>query len=83
LTARQTYFQSSLAYVEALVELRKTRVEIDGLMLTGGLNPATIGAALQSQPGMTNRQQRLLNQVQEGASKQILPPALQTSSGGP
>ena len=55
--------------------------EIDGLMLTGGLNPATIGAALQSQPGMTNRQQRLLNQVQEGASKQILPPALQTSGG--
>jgi cobalt-zinc-cadmium efflux system outer membrane protein len=83
LTARQTYFQSSLAYVEALVEMRKTRVEIDGLMLTGGLNPATIGAALQSQPGMINRQQRLLNQVQEGASKQILPPALQTSSGGP
>jgi cobalt-zinc-cadmium efflux system outer membrane protein len=83
LSARQTYFQSSLALVEALVELRKTRVEIDGLMLTGGLNPATIGAALQSQPGTTNRQQRLLNQVQEAASKQILPPALQTSSGGP
>ena len=29
LTARQTYFQSSLAYVEALVELRKTRESND------------------------------------------------------
>jgi hypothetical protein len=48
-------------------------------MLTGGLNPAAIGTALQSQPGMGGRQQRLLNQLQEGASKQILPPALQTT----
>jgi cobalt-zinc-cadmium efflux system outer membrane protein len=81
LSARQTYFQSSLAYVEALTELRKVVVEVDGLMLTGGLNPAAIGTALQSQPGMGGRQQRLLNQLQEGASKQILPPALQTTGG--
>jgi cobalt-zinc-cadmium efflux system outer membrane protein len=83
LSARQTYFQSNLAYAEALTELRKVVVEVDGLMLTGGLNPAAIGAALQAQPGMGNRQQRLLNQVQEGASKQILPPALQSAVGGP
>lgn len=83
LSARQTYFQSSLAYVEALTEIRKVVVEIDGLLLTGGLNPAAIGTALQSQPGIANRQQRLLNQVQESSSKQTLLPALQTSSGGP
>jgi cobalt-zinc-cadmium efflux system outer membrane protein len=83
LSARQTYFQSSLAYVEALTELRKVAVEVDGLMLTGGLNPAAVGTALQAAPGMASRQQRVLNQLQEGASKQILPPALQTSVGGP
>lgn len=83
LTARQTYFQSNLAYVEALAELRKTIVEIDGLVLTGGLNPATLGTALQSQAMGAGRQRGLLNQIQEGSSNQLLPPAIQAASGGP
>jgi len=83
LTARQTWFQSSLAYVEALAELRKVVVEVDGLMLTGGLNPAAVGTALQSQPGGGSRQQRVLNQLQESSTRPMLPPAVQSSVGGP
>jgi len=52
-------------------------VELDGLLLTGGLNPAEVGAALQSSPGAGVRR-GVLNQLREGQSKQVLPPALQT-----
>jgi cobalt-zinc-cadmium efflux system outer membrane protein len=73
LTARQTYIETQLAYVEALTEIRKVTAEIEGLQLTGGLNPAAIGAAIQaSGGGSTGRQRQLLNQVQQGASRQLL-----------
>jgi hypothetical protein len=76
LTARQTYFQAKLVYVESQTELRKAIVEIEGLQLTGGLNPAEIGAAIQASPGSgAQRQRLLLNQVQDAASKQLLPAA--------
>lgn len=76
LTARQTYFQAKLAYVEALTELRKAVVEIEGLQLTGGLNPAAIGTAIQTQPGGAGQRQRaLLNQVQQESTRQLLPAA--------
>jgi len=76
LTAQQTYFEGRVAYVEALTELRKVIVEIDGLQLTGGLNPAAIGSAIQNQPGGgTLRQRALLKGVQDRASKQLLPAA--------
>jgi outer membrane protein, heavy metal efflux system len=76
LTARQTYFQTKLALVESQTELRKTLAEIEGLQLTGGLNPAEIGGALQASPGGSSQRQRLLlNQVQDAASKQLLPAA--------
>jgi cobalt-zinc-cadmium efflux system outer membrane protein len=77
LTARQTYAHANLGYVEALTELQKVTVEIQGLQLTGGLNPATLGTAIQMGSGGVNRQ-GLLNQVQEGATKQALPGALQS-----
>ena len=74
LTARQTYIETQLAYVESLTELRKVTAEIEGLQLTGGLNPAAIGAAIQASGGggSTGRQRALLNQVQQGASRQLL-----------
>lgn len=78
LTARQTYAHAHLGYVEALTELQKTAVEIEGLQLTGGLNPATLGTAIQLSPGVSR--QGLLNQVQEGASKPALPGAVQSIS---
>jgi len=76
LTAQEAYFTARLTQLEALVELRKSEVEIDGLLLTGGLNPAALGTALQSQPGSGPRQ-GLLNQLREDSSPQILPPAFQ------
>ncbi len=74
LTARQTYIETQLAYVEVLTELHKVTAEIEGLQLTGGLNPASIGAAIQASGGggSTGRQRQLLNQVQQGASRQLL-----------
>lgn len=76
LTVQEAYFTTRLTQLEALVELRKTEVEIDGLLLTGGLNPAALGTALQSQSGAGPRQ-GLLNQLREDSSRQILPPAFQ------
>ena len=38
LTARRTFFQTNLKYVQSLTELRKAEVEIAGLLLTGALN---------------------------------------------
>jgi cobalt-zinc-cadmium efflux system outer membrane protein len=76
LTARQTYSRTRLAYVESLADLQKVVVEIQGLELTGGLNPATLGAAIQTQGAQ--RQAGLLNQLQEGATQQSLPAAVQS-----
>lgn len=78
LSARQTYFESSLAYVEALTELQKVSTEIKGLQLTGGLNPPEIGTAIQGAGGGVSRQRAVLNKLQESTSKRLLPAALQT-----
>lgn len=76
LVAQQAYFESQVAYVEALTELHKVVTEINGLQLTGGLNPAAIGSAIQNQPGgSTQRQRALLKEVQDRAAKQLLPAA--------
>ncbi len=80
LAARQTYFQNNLAYIQAWTEVRKVVTEIDGLLLTGALNPAELGTALQ---GTGLRQQGLLNQLQESSTKSVLPAAVQTGGGGP
>lgn len=76
LLAQQSYFESRVAYVEAVTELHKVVTEINGLLLTGGLNPAAIGSAIQTQPGgSAQRQRALLNEVQDRAAKQLLPAA--------
>lgn len=51
LNAQQTYAQSSIENVSALNEAQKLSVQIEGLQLTGGLNPADIGTAIQESPG--------------------------------
>ena len=38
LTARRTYFEANLAYVAALIELRRAEAAVSGFVLTGGLN---------------------------------------------
>ena len=73
LSARQDLFQSQMAYVDALTELHKVVTEIQGLQLSGGLNPAAIGSAIQSQPGGgAQRQRNLLGETQDRSSKQLL-----------
>jgi cobalt-zinc-cadmium efflux system outer membrane protein len=37
LTAQRTYFQTSISYLDALLQLRESSVEIDGLLLRGSL----------------------------------------------
>ena len=76
LAAQQSYFKSKVAYVEAQTELHKVVTEIQGLQLTGGLNPAAIGSAIQIQAGGgAQRQRALLNELQDNNSKQLLPAA--------
>lgn len=77
LFARQTYSQTNLAYIDALVEQRRTEIEINGLLLTGGgLNPAAIGTAIQQTNAAGRlRVQGLLNQSQQDRSGQFLPAA--------
>lgn len=80
IAAERTYFESRLNYIQAWTEFRKAAAEIDGLLLTGGLNPAELGRALQ---GGGQRAQGLLNQQQDSQSPTVLPPAIQTSGAAP
>jgi cobalt-zinc-cadmium efflux system outer membrane protein len=81
LEARQLYFETDHAYIDALTEVHKTGIEIKGMLLTGGLNPTEIGTALQTTPGTAGAGMRnlLLQQLQEqGAGKnRLLPGAVQ------
>lgn len=51
LAAQQAYFRTSLDYAGALTRARRLEVQISGLQLTGGLNPASIGTAIQETGG--------------------------------
>ncbi|QDU02396.1 Cobalt-zinc-cadmium resistance protein CzcC precursor [Gimesia chilikensis] len=51
LNAQQNNFQSNLEYIDALNRAHRLSVEISGLQMTGGLNPATIGTAIQESGG--------------------------------
>lgn len=75
LTAQEAFAQSQIAHIEAVTEAHKIAIEITGMQLTGGLNPAAIGSAIQTQPGGGQRQRTLLKEVQDRATKQLLPAA--------
>jgi|GEM_PF-1522364 len=79
--ARRLLFQSKLARIESLSELHKTLVEIDGLQLTGGLNPTEVGTALQSSATSSGNGARsiLSQQLQgaQGSTTRNLPGAIQ------
>jgi len=51
LNVQQSNFQSNLEYIDALNRAHRLAVEISGLQMTGGLNPATIGTAIQDAGG--------------------------------
>ena len=81
IAARRLLYQSKLARIEALSELQKTLVEIDGLQLTGGLNPTEVGTALQTSATSTANGARsiLSQQLQgsQGSTTRNLPGAIQ------
>ena len=79
LTAQKTYVEASVANLDAWLELRKVTTEINGLLLTGALNPAEVGTALQNTGGSQRR--GVLNQIQESQRSSALPAAIQTSAG--
>jgi cobalt-zinc-cadmium efflux system outer membrane protein len=84
LSARQVYFQTSLSAIDTLTALHKTAIEIQGLQLTGGLNPTEAGTALQAVPGAVPSGVRsiLLQQAQEqrGGGSLNLPGAVQAGA---
>jgi cobalt-zinc-cadmium efflux system outer membrane protein len=80
LNARQQSFQTTLAYVDALTAMHKVAIEVEGMELTGGLNPTEIGTALQRQAGGTAATRNvLLQQLQQQGlqGSQMLPGAIQ------
>jgi len=80
LTAQKTLVESRIAYIESQVEAARAQTEINGLLLTGALNPAELGTALQSQPGASSRR-AILNQMEGGGGNGLLPAAVQTGGG--
>lgn len=64
--ARRTYFQTRMNLIDTLAELHKVVAEIEGLQLTGALNPTEVGTALQSTSGRPGAGARnvLLQQLQ-------------------
>lgn len=81
--ARRTYFQTRMAEIDTLTELHKVIIEIDGLQLTGGLNPTEVGTALQTISGISGASTRsvLLQQLesQRNNSNRNLPGAIQAA----
>lgn len=47
LNAQQSSFEANLTYINAVTQARHLAVSIEGLQLSGGLNPAEIGTAIQ------------------------------------
>lgn len=81
LSARQSYAQARLGYIDALTELHKVLIEIDGLQLTGGLNPTEVGVALQTgrgaaAPGLRGVILQLLQEQRSNVTR-TLPGAIQ------
>lgn len=73
LQAERVYLDTQMSYVDAWAELRKTVVEIRGFLLTGSLNPAEIGTALQHQAGGTDLRRNVLRRASEETSKNLVP----------
>lgn len=76
LTAQKTLSEVRLNYTEALGEAWRTHTEINGLLLTGALNPAELGTALQATPGSSVRRS-ILKQLEGNTNRSLLPGVIQ------
>ena len=73
LAVQDRYLQTSLARINALTRARQIGAEIEGLQLTGGLNPAIIGTAIQEAGGGGRRRavQQALEQPKPKPPQQL------------
>lgn len=53
LTARRDLFEAKIEYVESLIEMKTTAIEIEGLLLTGGLDPLESNPVPSNHSGQT------------------------------
>lgn len=60
LTARRTYFETNISYVNSLINLRQSEVGVNGMVLSGGLN--SVQDISQGVGGTSNRGQALSGQ---------------------
>lgn len=60
LTARRTYFETNISYVNSLISLRQSEVGVNGMVLSGGLND--VRDISQGVGGTSNRGQALSGQ---------------------
>ena len=60
LTARRTYFETNINYVNSLINLRQSEVGVNGMVLSGGLN--SVQDISQGVGGTSNRGQALSGQ---------------------
>jgi cobalt-zinc-cadmium efflux system outer membrane protein len=60
LTARRTYFETNINYVNSLINLRQSEVRVNGMVLSGGLN--SVQDISQGVGGTSNRGQALSGQ---------------------
>ncbi|HAH43867.1 MAG TPA: TolC family protein, partial [Planctomycetaceae bacterium] len=60
LTARRTYFETNISYVNSLISLRQSEVSVNGMVLSGGLND--VRDISQGVGGTSNRGQALSGQ---------------------
>lgn len=78
--ARKFLFQAKMAKIETIADLQKTFVEIDGLQLSGALNPTEVGTAFQSTATSSNGARSILSQQIQSSTNSTnrnLPGALQ------
>lgn len=75
--AEGALLEAKMSLLDAWAELRKSAVEIQGQLLVGALNPAEVGAALQSRSGDVRR--NAFRASEKNQSKQLVP-ALQLMS---
>jgi cobalt-zinc-cadmium efflux system outer membrane protein len=73
LAAERTFLEAQSSYVDAWAELRKTVVEIHGQLLTGALNPAEVGSALQNQSAGGTPRRNLILHPEDAPSKGLIP----------
>ena len=77
LSAQQAHSQTSIEHATALHDARRLAVQIEGLQLTGGLNPAVIGTAIQESSGSDSRLRAVQAELekQQGAAVKNFAPA--------